>query len=206
MISDDDKYLQNLRWHSLITVLKWIPSSVIIALTHEWMSKPWHCIPCQCLLNPIQPCRVIWIGMTLTDGIIRPDLVSQAETVILNYYKQWEHNIRIYCILNTEINIISLHRNKQDLESGIIQWWCRLLDENFHLVLMITCFTMQICNRVGCSALWSTPCHEMVNQHLPSKQTSERGGKAYEYNGFLNFFSTCSSAFWRLIWSSRSML
>ena len=84
--------------------------------------------------------------MTRTDSIIQPDLISQAEKVIVIYLKQWKHNVRIYCISNTEINIILLHWNKQYLESGIIKWGCRLLNENFHLILMITCFVMQICH------------------------------------------------------------
>ena len=73
----------------------------------------------------------------------------KLKKVILESHKQWEYNLRIYRILNTEINIIFLHWNKQHLESGIIKWGCRLLDENFHLVLMITCVAMQICHRVG---------------------------------------------------------
>ena len=56
------------------------------------------------------------------------------------------HNVLIYCILNAELNIILLHWNKQHRESSIIKWGCCLLDENFHLVLMFTCFgSMQIC-------------------------------------------------------------
>ena len=133
-----------------------------------------------------------------------PITPAKLKKVIVKFHEQWEHNIRIYCILNTKINIILLHWNKQHCESGIIQWGRRLLDENFHLLLMITCFTMQICNREGHWAIWSTPWHK-INQHLPSKQTSARGGKVYLYNGFLNFFSTCSSAFRRLTSSFWSM-
>ena len=54
-------------------------------------------------------------------------------------------------------------------------------------------------------AIQSTLWHR-INHHLPSKQTSARGGKAYPYNGFLNFFSTCSSAFRRLTSSPWFML
>ena len=119
--------------------------------------------------------------------------------------KKWENNIRNYCISNTEINISLLHWNKQHLESGIIKWWCRFLDEYFQLLLVFTCFeSMHICHRVGRWAIWSTPWRE-INQHLPSKKTSARGGKSYWYNGSLNFFTTCSSAFWRLTSSSSSM-
>ena len=58
----------------------------------------------------------------------------------------WEHNILIYRILNAEFNIVLLHWNKQHSESGIIKWRCRLLNCNFHLVLMFTWFrSMQIC-------------------------------------------------------------
>ena len=58
----------------------------------------------------------------------------------------WENNILIYCILNAELNIILLHWNKQHFERSIIKWGSRLLDENFHLVLMFTCFgNVQIC-------------------------------------------------------------
>jgi hypothetical protein len=116
----------------------------------------------------------------------------------------WERSVRVYCILNTEINIILLHRYKQHRESGIIQWGCCLLDESFHLVLMITFFVMQICHRAQHWVLWSTRWREF-NQHLPSKQTSARGGNAYSYNGFLNFVSTRSFAFWRLTSSPSSM-
>ena len=77
-----------------------------------------------------------------------PILSVKLKKVFVESHKQWEHNIRIYCTLNTEINIILLHWNKQNLESSIIQWGCCLLNENFHLVLMITCFTMQICHRL----------------------------------------------------------
>ena len=131
-----------------------------------------------------------------------PALLAKLKKVIVKFHEEQEHNIRIYCISNTKIHIISLHWNKQHHESVIIQWGCRLLDENFHLVLMVTCFAMQICRSVERWAiLLSTFWH-----YSPSKQTSARGGKAYSYNGFLNFFSTCSSAFWRLTSSSRSML
>ena len=52
----------------------------------------------------------------------------------------WEHNILIYRISNAESNIILLHWNKQHLECGIIEGGRRLLNENFHLVLMLTHF------------------------------------------------------------------
>ena len=100
---------------------------------------------------------VIWIAMTRTDGAQVPDHISQTEKNLCQIsWTKWEHNIRIYCILNTELNIILLHWNKQHLESGIIKWGCRPLDENFHLVLMFTCFAMQICHRVEHWAIWST--------------------------------------------------
>ena len=82
---------------------------------------------------------------------------AKLKKIIVKSYEQWEHDIRIYCILNTEINIILLHWNKQHFESGIIQWGCCLLDENFHLFLMVTCFTMQVCHMVGHWAIESTP-------------------------------------------------
>ena len=85
--------------------------------------------------------------MIRTDNINDPNLVSQARK---GHYQIsstiQEHNILIYCILNAEVNIIFLNWNKQHLESGIIKWECRLLNENFHLVLMFPSFgSMQIC-------------------------------------------------------------
>ena len=139
--------------------------------------------------------------LSMSSNLIMP---VKLENVIVKCYKQWECDIRIYCILNTEINVILLHWNKQHFESGIIQWGCRLLDENLHLVLIITCFAMQICHRVGHWAILYMRWRK-INQHLPSKQTSARGGKVYPYSGFLNLFSTCSSAFRRLTSSSWSM-
>ena len=89
---------------------------------------------------------VIWVMMTRTDGIHDPDLVKQAEKVLVRYNQQYENNILFYCILNGELNIISLYWNKQQFESSIIKWGCCLLDKNFHLILMFTCFgSMQIC-------------------------------------------------------------
>ena len=76
-----------------------------------------------------------------------------------------DSNILIYCISNTKSNIVLLHWNKQHLERGIIQWGCGLLNENFHLVLMITCFAMQICNRVEHWAMGST-LWQNINQRL----------------------------------------
>ena len=99
---------------------------------------------------------IIWNSKMTTDGIIPSNPVSQAEKGHLKSCKQWEHNIQIYCILNAEVNIILLDWNKQHCESGIIQWGCRLLDENFYLVLMITCVAMQICHMVGRWAIWYT--------------------------------------------------
>ena len=98
------------------------------------------------LNSVLQSFGLWWKEQTVSKS---PILLTKLEKVIVKCYKQWEYNIRIYCILNAEINIILLHRNKQDFESSIIQWRCCFLDENFHLFLMITCFTMQICDRVG---------------------------------------------------------
>ena len=86
--------------------------------------------------------------MTRTDGTNNPNLVNQAEKKgqcqISSTIR--EHIVQIYCILNAELDIILLHWNKQHLESGIIKWGCRLLDENFHLILMFTCSgSMQTC-------------------------------------------------------------
>ena len=154
-------------------------------------------------ISALQSFGMQWREQTASESCIMA-LPAKLEKVIVKCYEQWGCDIRIYCILNTENNVILLHWNKQHFESGIIQWGCRLLDENLHLVLMITCFAMQICHRVGCWAIWSMPWRK-INQHLPSKQTSARGGKVYSYSGFLNFFSTCSSAFRRLTSSSWSM-
>ena len=141
--------------------------------------------------------------MMRTDSTHDPDLVDQAEKVLVKSNQQYENNILIYCILNAELNIILLYWNKQHFESSIIKWGCCLLDENFHLVLMFTCFgSVQTCT--GLNVEPSGLHIGAINQYLPSKQTSARGGKAYPYNGFLNFFSTCSSAIWRLTSSSWS--
>ena len=82
-----------------------------------------------------------------TDSINDPNLVGQAEKRQLQISSLiWEHNILIYCISNAKFNIILLYWNKQHLESGIIKWGCRPLNENFHLVLMFTSFrSMQTC-------------------------------------------------------------
>ena len=168
------------------------------------MPKPCQCTPYQHILNQIQPSTLIWIAMTKTNGTRVPIPVGQAEKGHCQITWMIQHIIRIYCILNTELNIILLHWNKQHLESGIVQWGCRPLNENIHLVLVFTCFPMQICHRLERWAMWFTLYHK-INLHLPSKQTSARGGKVYPYNGFLNLFSTCSSAFWRLTLSSWSI-
>ena len=81
-----------------------------------------------------------------TNGIHDPNQVDQAEKGHSQISTIWEQNVLIYCILNAEINIVLLHWNKQHLESGIIKWGCRPLNQNFHLVLMFTRFmSMQIC-------------------------------------------------------------
>ncbi len=122
-----------------------------------------------------------------------------------NLPRWWEHNILSYRVLNAEINIILLHWNKQHLESVIIKGGCRLLDQNFHLVLMFTCFaTIHGFVRVESWAVRSIFWQKM-SQHLHSKQTSARGGNASTLNGFLNFSSTSFSAILRLASSSRSM-
>jgi hypothetical protein len=63
-----------------------------------------------------------------------------------------------------------------------------------------------VCRSAQSWALNRSTLWHKINQHLPSKQTSARGGKAYPYKGFLNFLSTCSSAFRRLTSSSWSIL
>ena len=120
---------------------------MIWVFTHKWMPEPRHCTHCQILLNQIQPYTVIWNATTRTDSTVDPDLVGQAEKGHCQILSTiWEHNERIYCILNTEVNIILLYRNKQHPESSIIKWGCRPLHENFHLVLMLACFgNVQIC-------------------------------------------------------------
>ena len=116
-------------------------SSVNWASTHIWMPKPWHCTLYQKPLNQIQPYILLdcWREQTV---LYTPILSAKLKKVIVKSHKRQEPNIPIYCILNAEINIILLHWNKQHFESRIIQWWCRLLNENFHLVLMVTCFTV----------------------------------------------------------------
>ena len=95
------------------------------------------------------------MAMTKTDDINDPYVIDQAEKVIVKSHQQYKNiNIQIYCMLNAELNIILLHRNKQHLESSIIKWGCRLLNENFHLVLMFTYFgTMQSC--IGLNIHWA---------------------------------------------------
>ena len=125
-------------------------SSVNWASTHIWMPKPWQRTLYQTLLKQIQ--SYSHLNSDDENGQYQnPQCCWPSWKNSLSNFtnKQWERNIRIYCILNTEINIILLHWNKQHFESGIIQWGCRFLDENFHLLLMITCFAMEICDRVG---------------------------------------------------------
>ena len=86
-----------------------------------------------------------------TNGSNGPDIVDNTEkghSKISSTIR--EQNIRIYCILNAELNIILLYWNKQHLESGMIKWGRRPLDENFHLDLMFTHFgSMQICIKLN---------------------------------------------------------
>ena len=146
---------------------------------------------------------VIWIAMTSTDSTDDPNQEGHAEKGHSQSHQKYEHNARMYCILNAELNVILLHWNEQNLESSIIKWGCRPLDENFHPVLMFTSFgSMQIWIGMNVKPSGLHFGIRLINQHSPSKQTSARGGKVYPYNGFLNFFSTCSSAFWRLTSSS----
>ena len=168
------------------------------------MPEPLHCIFYQLLLNQIQPYTIIRIQMIWTDGTKDLDEVGQAPK---NQYQIsstiWEHNILVYSTLDAEFNIILLHWNKQYFESGIIKWRCRPLNKNFHLVLMFISFeSVQIWLGLD---IEPSGLHK-INQHLPSKQTSARGGKVYPYNFLRNFFSTTSCAFRRLTSSSRSML
>ena len=147
-----------------------------------------------------------WWGQTvLMTPILSVKLIKDCQILLNNE----NINIQIYCILNAEVNIILLHWNKQHLKRGIIQWECRLLNKNFYLFLMFTCVgSMQICISPGLNVKhWAARSSfwYRINQHLPSKQTSALGGKAYPYNGLLKFRSTCSSAFWRLTSSSWSM-
>ena len=87
-----------------------------------------------------------WWGQTVLKNSI---MSAKLEKMIVKSYKQYENiNIVIYCILTTEINIILLHWNKQYLESSIIQWRCCLFNKVVHLVLMITCFDMQIWDKL----------------------------------------------------------
>ena len=133
-------------------------SPVNWASTHIWMSKPWQRTPYQILLKQIQSYSHLNSddenGQYQNSQSCWPSWKKSLSNFTNN---QWERDIRIYRILNTKINIILLHWNKQHFESGIIQRGCRLLDENFHLFLMVTCFAMQVCHRVGRWAIWPTP-------------------------------------------------
>ena len=138
----DGTHLQSECWLLLVSICKeWIPSSINWVFTHIWVPKPIHCGPYHSSLNYIQPYTVIWIAMR-TNSTINPNLSNQAEKdqYQISSTTIWEHNILIYCILNAKLNIILLYWNKQLLESGIIKWGCCLLNENFHLILMFTCF------------------------------------------------------------------
>ena len=101
----------------------------------------------------LQSLGLTWREQTVSNTPIL--LAKLKKKIIVKSHEQCENNILIYCISNTEINIILLHWNKQHFESGIIQWGCRLLDENFHLFLMVTCFAMKVYQRVGHWAIWS---------------------------------------------------
>ena len=76
---------------------------------------------------------------------IRSDQSSWKRSLFNLSSAIWEHNVRVYCRSYAQLNIILLNWNEQHPESGIIKWGCRLLNKNFHLVLMITGFgSMQI--------------------------------------------------------------
>ena len=147
MIFTDGMYLQILFTYLPLSHKEWIPSSMNQVITHNWMPKPHHCNPSHILLNQFQLYIVIWIVKMRTDSINDPNLVDQAENGQLQISSTiWDHNILIYCILNAKFNIILLYWHKQHLESGIIKWGCRPLNEKFHLVLMFTSFrSVQTC-------------------------------------------------------------
>ena len=122
--------------------VQWIEHS----LTNEC---PNHSIVCHIIFSWIkfsltQLFGLRWQGQT----ILMTPILSDKLKRLMSYLKQYENNkyILIYCILNAELNIILLHWNKQHFESGILKWGCCLLNKNFHLVLMFTCFrSVQIC-------------------------------------------------------------
>ena len=146
-IFTDGEYLQIVFTYSYLFREKWIPSLMNRVITHKWMPEPEHCRAHHVPLNQFQRYVVIWIAKMRTDSINDPNLIGQAEKHQLQISSTiWEHNILIYCILNAERNIILLYWNKQLLESGIIKWGCRPLNENFHLALMFTSFgSMKAC-------------------------------------------------------------
>ena len=158
------------------TLLKWILTNVIfqrwhaltkcvLALTGNYSVKSEYAVQwIKCLLTNECPNHNIvphvissWIEFNITQSfrlrwwewtiLMSPILPVKLKMKKINVKSQYDitHSL-IYCTLSAELNIILLHWNKQHLESGIIKWGCRPLDENFHLVLMFTCFkSMQIC-------------------------------------------------------------
>ena len=202
-IFKDNTYLQIVYWHSLVSN-PIVNNQFSVLSIHSQMNAQTITLYTMSihpeLNSAFQSFELQWQEQTV---VIPWILWVKLKKVIVKSHEQYDF-ILLYCTFNTDLNIIPLHWNKQHLESGIIQWGCRPLDQNFHLVLMFTCFAMQICHRVEYWAIWSTFWHK-INLNLPSKQTSARGGKVYPYNGLLNLFSTCSSAFWRLILSSWSI-
>ena len=163
------------------------------------MPKPQQCAHYQKLLNQIQShshlncddenrryhtpqsCRPSW-KRSLSN-------LKNSENMTYTFIACWTQRSTLFCCTETN-NILRAVLSNEDAVFSIRtftwSWW-----------LLVSLWRSAI-------GLDVEPWRK-INQHLPSKQTSARGGKAYSYNGFLNFFSTCSSAFRRLTSSSWSM-
>ena len=198
-IFKDNTYLQIVYWHSLVSN-PIVNNQFSVLSIHSQMNAQTITLYTMSihpeLNSAFQSFELQWQEQTV---VIPWILWVKLKKVIVKSHEQYDF-ILLYCTFNTDLNIIPLHWNKQHLESGIIKWRCRLLNENFHLVLVFG--NMQICIGLNVEPAGLYFLAQRMNQHLPLKQTSARCGRKayYLYSGFLNFFqvSTCSSAFWRL--------
>ena len=168
------------------------------------MPKPWQCTPYHHLLNQIQPyshldcneenrqyhtpqsCRPSW-KRSLSN-------FTNNENKTYTFIAYWTQRSILFCCTETN-NILRAVLSNEDavfsMRTFTWSWW----------------LPVSLCRpAIGLDIEpYGLHAWRKINQHLPSKQTSARGGKVYSYSGFLNFFSTCSSAIRRLTSSSWSM-
>ena len=142
-----------------------------------------------------------WWGQTLLKILIESIKLKRSILNLLNnaMRKQHTHLLHIECRAQCYSAALKQITSWEQYHQG------RMLSSQWELSPDPDVYLFRKCadlRRVKRWAMWST---HKINQHLPSKQTSARGGKVYPYKGFLNFSSTSSSAFWRLTLSSSSM-